>query len=89
MANEPVRAASVGLGRWSKVIAAAVGRTDKIEIVNCFDVIQENVDSFAAEFGCSKAASYEELLADDQFRSAVQAMPGYHIDRMGQISAIG
>jgi predicted dehydrogenase len=78
MASGPVKAASVGLGRWSKVIATAVGRSDKLEIVSCFDVIEDNVNAFSQQFGCEKASSYEELLADDRIEAILCTTPNHH-----------
>jgi predicted dehydrogenase len=90
MASEPVRAASVGLGRWSKVIAAGVSRSDKLEIVSCFDVIQDNVDAFAAEVGCAKASSYEELLADDNIEAILCTTPNhYHLETISKAAEAG
>ena len=51
MSFEPMRVASVGLGRWSKVIGAAVARSDKLEIVTCFSRSQEKRAAFAEQFG--------------------------------------
>ena len=36
MANDPVRVAAVGLGRWAKVLADAIKRSDRLRLVNCF-----------------------------------------------------
>jgi len=90
MASEPVRVASVGLGRWSNVIAAAVGRSDKLEIVNCFDVLPDNVDAFAAEFGCAKAESYEEILADDRIEAILCTTPNhFHLETVSKAAEAG
>ena len=90
MASEPVKAASVGLGRWSKVIATAVGRSDKLEIVSCFDVVEDNVNAFTQQFGCEKASSYEELLADDRIEAILCTTPNhYHLETISKAAAAG
>lgn len=75
MSYEPLRAASVGLGRWAKVIATAAGRSGKIEIVNCFTRSPETRASFAETYGCRQASSYEELLADDEVEAVLVTTP--------------
>ena len=75
MSSEPMRVASVGLGRWSKVIGAAATRSDKLEVVTCFSRSEKNRAIFAERFGCEQAASYEELLADDRIEGVLLTTP--------------
>jgi predicted dehydrogenase len=64
MAKDPVRVAAVGLGRWAKVLADAIKRSDRIRIVNCFSRSEKSREAFAQQYGCRTAKSYEELLDD-------------------------
>ena len=64
MAIEPLRVACIGMGWWSDVLADAIKRSGKIEIVACYTRSADKRDAFAAKYGCRPAASYEEMLAD-------------------------
>ena len=63
---EPVKVASVGLGRWANVIATASARSNKIQIVNCFSRSEEKRNAFSEKYGCDISTSFEEMLADDR-----------------------
>jgi predicted dehydrogenase len=47
MANEPLRVACLGMGWWSDVLADAIKRTDKIEIVSCYTRSEDKRAAFA------------------------------------------
>jgi len=90
MSDEPMRVASVGLGRWAKVIAMAVARSDKLEIVNCYSRSQEKRDAFAAQFGCDQASTYEELLADGRIEAVLLTTPNIaHAETVIQAAEAG
>ena len=46
MSFEPVRVASMGLGRWAGVLADAALRGGKIQIVSCFSRTAEKTPRF-------------------------------------------
>ncbi len=69
-----MRLASVGLGQWARTLAAAA-RSDKVEIVRCFDPVEETCASFAEETGARPPASYEELLNDSEVEGVIVATP--------------
>jgi predicted dehydrogenase len=76
MSEDRVRLASVGLGRWSKVLARAARRGTKLELVNCFTRSEDKRRAFAEEHGVRRAASsYEELLADDEVEGVIITTP--------------
>jgi UDP-N-acetyl-2-amino-2-deoxyglucuronate dehydrogenase len=74
--TEKVRLASVGLGRWARVLARGVKRGEVIELVSCFSRDEGRRRDFQEEFGVERsAASYEELLADDAVEGLIVTTP--------------
>ena len=49
--SDKVRLASVGLGRWARVLARGAQRGDKVELYSCFSRDPEKRSAFAEEFG--------------------------------------
>jgi predicted dehydrogenase len=73
---EKVRLASVGLGRWARVLARGAQRGEVIELVSCFSRSEEARTSFREEFGIPRSAqSYEELLADPEVEGVLVTTP--------------
>ena len=70
-----MRVASVGLGWWSDVLADAVKRSGKLQIVSCFSRSGEKRDAFAKKYGCKAASSYEEILADKSVEGIINTTP--------------
>ncbi len=77
MSADPVRVASVGMGWWSDVLAEAVRRTPKLEIVSCYTRSAEKREAFAGKYGCRAAASYEEILADPAIEGIINTTPNH------------
>ena len=75
MNSDKVRLASVGLGGWARTLAAAAGRSGAVEIVRCFDPVEDARASFADETGARPASSYEELLRDESVEGVIVATP--------------
>ena len=74
--TEKVRLASVGLGRWARVLANGAQRGDTIELVSCFSRDEDKRRAFMDEYGISRsAASYEELLADPEVEGVLITTP--------------
>jgi predicted dehydrogenase len=46
---EPVRVACIGMGWWSDVLADAIKRSDKIEIVACHTRSEDKRTAFAKQ----------------------------------------
>lgn len=79
-AGRKVRAAVVGIGWWSDVLADAVQRGDSIEIAACYTRSSDKRSAFAAKYRCRAAASYEELLADPDIEAVINTTPnGAHL----------
>ena len=55
MSFEPVRAASMGLGRWADVLADAALRGGKIQLVSCFSRTPEKRRAFMERYGAREA----------------------------------
>ncbi|MGE5215683.1 MAG: Gfo/Idh/MocA family protein [Chloroflexota bacterium] len=75
MANEPVRVAAVGLGRWAKVLADAMRKSERLRLVNCFSRSEKSREAFAQQYGCRSAKSYEELLDDPAVEGLIITTP--------------
>jgi predicted dehydrogenase len=74
--TDKVRLASVGLGRWARVLANGAQRGDTIELVSCFSRDEKRRQDFMAEYGIPRgASSYEELLADPDVEGVLITTP--------------
>lgn len=73
---DKVRLASVGLGRWARILARGAQRGDVIELASCFSRSEDKRREFQEEFGIPRAAqSYEELLADPEVEGVLVTTP--------------
>jgi predicted dehydrogenase len=75
VAFEPVRVACVGMGWWSDVLADAMQRSDKLNIVACYSRSVEKRQAFAAKYACRVAPGYEAILADRAVEAIVNTTP--------------
>ena len=90
MAVKPVRAAVVGIGWWSDVLADAVKRGNSVDIVTCFTRSEDKRKAFAAKYGCSMAASYEDILKDPSIEAIINTTPNnVHLETTAQAAAAG
>jgi predicted dehydrogenase len=67
--------ACLGMGWWSDVLADAIKRSGKLNIVSCFSRSQEKRQAFAKKYGCRAASSYEEILEDKQIEAIINTTP--------------
>jgi len=65
MAPRKVRLAIIGTGAWSVAIGAAMLKSEKVELVACFDPVADKCEAFGRKFGCARESSYEALLKRD------------------------
>jgi predicted dehydrogenase len=71
-----VRLASVGLGRWARVLARGAQRGDTVELYSCFSRDEAKRRAFCDEYGVERSAgTYEELLADPEVQGVVVTTP--------------
>jgi len=75
MAQDPVRVAAVGLGRWAKVLADAVKRSDRLRIVSCYSRSEKSRESFSQQYHCRAVKSYAELLEDPEVEGVIITTP--------------
>jgi hypothetical protein len=52
----PLRVGCIGMGWWSDVLADAIQRSGKLEIVSCFTRSEEKRQAFAAKYRCRPVA---------------------------------
>jgi predicted dehydrogenase len=71
----PVNVACIGIGWWSGVLADAMVRSGRFNIVSCFTRSESKRSDFAKKYGCRMAASYEEVLADPSIEAIVNTTP--------------
>ena len=60
--GRPVRVGLVGIGSWSGVIADAMQRSEKLELVTCFSRTAEKRIEYSRRYGCDQEKSYEGML---------------------------
>ena len=88
--TEPLRVACIGMGWWSDVLADAMKRSDKLDIVACFTRSPDKRAAFAKKYGCRPVATYEEVLADPQIEAIVNTTPNdVHLPTTRQAAAAG
>ncbi len=86
----PLRVACIGMGWWSDVLADAIKRSGKIEIVACFTRSEDKREAFAKKYGCKPVASYEAVLADKTIEAIVNTTPNdVHLPTTKQAAEAG
>ncbi len=74
--TDKVRLASVGLGRWARVLARGAQRGDVVELYSCFSRSEDKRKAFMEEYGVPRsAATYDELLADPDVEGVIITTP--------------
>ena len=76
-----MKVACIGMGWWSDVLADAIRRSGKLEIVSCFSRSQEKREGFAKKYGCKASPSYEAILEDRNVQAIINTTPNsVHLD---------
>ncbi len=65
MASDAVRLGLVGTGTWSGAIGNAMLKSNRVELVTCFDPVAVKRKALSEKFGCDREKSYEDLLKRD------------------------
>jgi predicted dehydrogenase len=75
VSSNPLRVGCIGIGWWSDVLADAIQRSGKLEILACYTRSAEKREKFATKNGCRPAASYETMLADAEIEAIINTTP--------------
>jgi predicted dehydrogenase len=75
MAFEPVKVACIGMGWWSDVLADAIERSGKLQIVACYTRSAQKRQAFATKYGCRAAESYDAILQDRAIDAVINTTP--------------
>jgi predicted dehydrogenase len=75
MAFKPINVACLGMGWWSDVLADAIKRSDKINIVACYTRSEEKRQAFAKKYNCKPATTYEDILKDQSIDAIINTTP--------------
>jgi len=79
MTADRLRVSCIGMGWWSDVLADAMQRSRRFEIVSCYSRSENKRRAFAQKYGCRSAESYEEILGDARVMAIVNTTPnGVH-----------
>jgi predicted dehydrogenase len=90
MPSPPVRVAALGLGWWSDVLADAMQRTPKLQIVSCYSRSADKRQAFAQKYGCDAAPSYEAILQDARLDGIINTTPNAaHLETTSAAAAAG
>jgi predicted dehydrogenase len=74
--TDNVKLASIGLGRWARVLARGAQRGNVIELASCYSRSPESRSAFQEEFGVSRAAeTLDDLLADPEIEGVLVTTP--------------
>ena len=88
--SEPLRVACIGMGWWSDVLADAIKRSSKIEIVACHTRSEDKRAAFAKKYGCKPIASYDDVLADRSIEAIINTTPNdVHLETTRAAAAAG
>ena len=75
MSAGPLRVACIGIGWWSDVLADAIQRSGKLEIVSCYTRSEDKRENSQRNIVCRPAASYEAMLADSEIEAIINTTP--------------
>jgi len=85
-----LRVACLGMGWWSDVLADAMQRSGKLEIVACYSRSEEKRRAFAKKYACKAANTYEEILQDQSIQAIINTTPNAtHLETTRAAAAAG
>lgn len=86
---EPLKVASVGLGRWGQMLAGKATSAG-FEVVAGFARTVETRETFAKTHGGRPAASFDEILSDPDVEAVLLATPhSTHAEMVAELAAAG
>jgi len=90
MSSDKLRVAALGMGWWSDVLADAIMRSDKFEIVSCFTRSEDKRNAFAKKYGCKPVGSYDDILKDASIEAVINTTPNnVHLETTRQAAQAG
>ncbi|MET0652356.1 MAG: Gfo/Idh/MocA family oxidoreductase [Hyphomicrobiaceae bacterium] len=90
MSAGPLRVGCLGMGWWSDVLADAMQRSSKLQIVACYSRSEDKRKAFAAKYKCRAVDSYEALLADREIEAVINTTPNdVHLATTSAAAAAG
>lgn len=75
MSADPLRVACLGMGWWSDVLADAIQRSGKLQILSCYTRSEDKRKKFAEKYRCRAVESYEALLAEREIEAIINTTP--------------
>ena len=63
------------MGWWSDVLADAIKRSGKLQIVTCFSRSEEKRKAYAKKYQCDAAETFEEVLANKSVEGIINTTP--------------
>ena len=75
MTFKSINVACLGIGWWSDVLADAIKRSSKINIVACYTRSDDKRNAFAKKYDCAAATSFEAILADKNIDAIINTTP--------------
>ncbi len=90
MQQDKLRVGSIGIGWWSDVLADAMVRSGRFEIVACYTRSETKRAAFAGKYGCRPVTSYQEMLEDRSIEAIVNTTPNnVHLETTCAAAAAG
>jgi predicted dehydrogenase len=75
MPFKAINVACLGMGWWSDVLADAIQRSAKINIVSCYTRSEDKRQAFAKRYACAAAPSYEAILTAKNIDAIINTTP--------------
>ena len=75
--KKAVNLALIGTGAWSGSVGDAMMKSDKVNLITCFDPIEEKRKAFSERFGCEHEQSYEDVLKRNDIDALHLATPNH------------
>ena len=72
-----VNLALIGTGAWSGSVGDAMMKSSRVNLVTCFDPIQDKRTAFSKRFGCDHEKSYKDVLKRDDIDGLHLATPNH------------
>jgi predicted dehydrogenase len=73
--KNPIKVASIGLGRWGNTIASVLERAPWFALTACYTRDPQKREAFAKKFGCAVNDRYEDVLARPDIEAVIITAP--------------